>query len=87
MAYALAPGLYHAATSGADPLARDVAADLGAHRSLKEPYVASRRLGLGLRPILKEALADPSQTIDRFLPRAVDVWKSIAEVSAACDGG
>ncbi len=83
LAYALAPGLRHAGGKDADPLRARVAADLAAGRPLSDRYARYNRFGLALRPLLREALDDPSRTIGTFLPRAVDAWKSLAELSLA----
>src|SRR6185436_8856146 len=47
------------------------------------PFTRFNRFGLALRPLLRDALADPAETIDRFLPRAVQAWRVIAELDPA----
>jgi len=81
LAYALSPGLIHAGSG--DPLAADVAADAAAGKTLADAFARFHRYGLALRPLLKEALDDPRQTLETFLPRAADVWRALAEVEAA----
>ncbi len=85
LAYALAPGLRHPGGKGADPLRSRVAADLAARKSLDDRYVRYNRYALALRPLLGEALADPSASIKTFLPRAVDAWKSLVALSEAVE--
>ncbi len=83
LAYALAPGLRHSGGKSADPLRARVADDFAAGKPLSDRYARYNRFGLALRPLLREALDDPAQTIKTFLPRAVDAWKSLKEVGEA----
>ena len=50
--------------------------------SLKRSYARYHRYALALRPLLKEALDDESQTLETFLPRAVDAWHVLVELDA-----
>ena len=85
LAYALAPGMLHPQDGPRDPLRDQVAADWAAGKSMGDDYTRFNRFGLALRPLLKEALDDPTQTFDTFLPRAVDVWMALSEVGAAME--
>ncbi len=87
IAYALSPGLLHEGSPQADPLRTRVASDWGAGKTLDDPYTRSNRFGLALRPLLKEALDDKSATLETFLPRAVDAWRVVSELSAAAGKG
>jgi hypothetical protein len=90
VAYALSPGLLHSSQS-ADPLTTEVRDNLAARKPLTDNYTRFRRLGLALRPLLRDALDDEKQTLTTFLPRAVDAWRVVAELDQACissvDGG
>jgi hypothetical protein len=83
IAYALSPGLLHEGGPEADPLRVRVASDWGAGKTLDDPYTRSNRFGLALRPLLKGALDDETATLETFLPRAVDAWRVMSELSAA----
>ena len=85
LAYALAPGMIHPHGGPRDPLGDQVASDWAAGKSMGDDYTRFNRFGLALRPLLTEALDDPSQTIDTFLPRSVDVWMALSEVGAAME--
>ena len=74
IAYALSPGIYHSNIPNSDPLHEQVMKDIKNGRSLHDPYVRFRRFGLALRPLLIEALQDEAQTIQTFLPRAIQIW-------------
>lgn len=80
MAYAFSPGLFHSGSQNVDVLANRVATDYANGKPLSDPYVRSNRYGLALRPLLRMALTDSSQTLDAFLPRAVDVWRALGEL-------
>lgn len=85
LAYAIAPGIIRRKSGGGDSLARQVAADLAAGKPLDDDYARFNRFGLALRPLLEEALGDRTQTIETFLPRSVDAWKALREVSTAAE--
>lgn len=80
IAYALSPGLYHS-KQDKDPLAATVAQDVSRGLGLDDNLARCRRFGLALRPLLREALADEKQTIDTFLPRALDAWSVMRELN------
>jgi hypothetical protein len=86
IAYALSPGIVRAGSEG-DPLAADVREDVKAQKPLTDNYTRFRRLGLALRPMLRDALDDDTQTLTTFLPRAADAWRVIAELDLAMRGG
>lgn len=86
IAYALSPGLLHNQPPGADPLADQVASDLARKNPLTDPYVRFNRYGLALRPLLQPALEDEECTLSGFLPRAVDAWRVMAELSKSVPG-
>ena len=73
LAYALSPGILHTGAAG-DPLASEVREDIQAQKPLTDNLTRFRRLGLALRPLLREALNDETQTLEMFLPRAVEAW-------------
>ncbi|MEN6355842.1 MAG: hypothetical protein ABFD83_02020 [Armatimonadota bacterium] len=51
--------------------------------NLSESYTAATLLGLALQPILKQALDDQNQTLETFLPKAADTWRSLQALSKA----
>ncbi len=73
--HALAPGLLHAEGKGADPLRRSALEGLKRGDSLERSDARYRRYALALRPLLSAALDDKSQTLETFLPRAIDIWR------------
>ena len=81
LAYAFNPGLVRAGTD--DPLLTTVAGYLAQGLTLKDSYPRFNLYGLALRPLLKEALSDPRQTVETFLPRAVDAWRVLTEIDRA----
>lgn len=81
--YALSPGLLHASGPNADPLAMRVATDLREGRRLSDAYTRFNRFGLALRPLVKSSLDDPQATFATVLPRAVDTWRTLHELSHA----
>ncbi|MBN2563138.1 MAG: hypothetical protein JXQ75_19625 [Phycisphaerae bacterium] len=83
IAYALAPGILHSETDGPDPLLRRVSNDMEQKKPLTDAFTCFNRFGLALRPLLKEALEDDAQTLESFLPRAVDAWRVLRELDAA----
>jgi hypothetical protein len=80
LAYALAPGIYGSPVDKAN-FARSVGSDLRAGKSLDDPYVRFNRYGAALRPLLQGAFE--TQTLDDLLPRAIDAWRAVRELSAA----
>lgn len=83
LAYALSPGIFHSGGPGADPLRNQVSADIQNKKRLSDAYTRFNRFGLALRPLVKEALEDPRATFDALLPRVVDTWRSLTEISLA----
>ena len=81
LAYAFNPGLVRAGTD--EPLLTTVAGYLAQGLTLKDSYPRFNLYGLALRPLLKEALSDPRQTVETFLPRAVDAWRVLTEIDRA----
>jgi len=81
LAYAYSPGLMPASDS--DSLALTAASYLAKDGPLKEAYGRFNLYGLALRPLLKEALRDPRQTLTTFLPRATDAWAVLTELDRA----
>ena len=80
LCYALAPGLVH---DGPDRLARVASRDLAAGRRLWDAYVRFNRLGLCVRPMLREALQSEDATLDGLLSRVVDAWVALLELESA----
>lgn len=81
LAYALSPGILH--TGSKDQLAASVGADLAKGSPLTDSYTRYHRYGLALRPLLRDALNQPGQTLETFLPRAIDAWRVLVELDAA----
>lgn len=82
--YALSPGIIHAEANGSDPLLKSVVADVLAGKTLQDGgYPRDRRYGLALRPLLRQALQDETQTLESFLPQAVQTWLVIREMDPA----
>jgi hypothetical protein len=81
MAYALSPGLYH--TGDSDQLQAQVAGYISRRSSLSDSYTRFSFYGLALRPLLKEALTNQKETLETFLPRAVDAWMVLIELDRA----
>lgn len=82
IAHALAPGLLHTEGENADPLRRRAIEELARGESLEQSYARYHRYALALRPLLKEALDDESQTLETFLPRAIDAWRMLVELDS-----
>jgi len=61
-------------------LKEQVAKDFKEEKLFTDPYVRFNRFGLALRPLLKEAW-DNGLTLEQILPRALDVWRAIKEIS------
>ncbi len=78
IAYALSPGLIHSGT----PLHEQVGRDFAQNKPFKDPYVRFRRYGLALQPLLAEAL-DGDETLETFLPRALDIWRAVVALDGA----
>jgi hypothetical protein len=51
--------------------------------SLKDSYTRFNTYGLALRPLLKDAFLGKRQTLDVFLPRAIDAWLVLTELEKA----
>jgi hypothetical protein len=83
IAYAFSPGLFELRPPDHDPLGAAVSSDFRSGKPLEDSYTRFRRFGLALRPLLRDALEDPKQTLSTFLPRAIDVWRALREVEAA----
>ncbi len=84
LAYAYYPGLVH---DGSGDVLRPMVAEYMSHgRVLGDSYPRFHAYGLALRPLLKDAL-DAKQTLEGFLPRAVDAWRVLVELEGARTGG
>ncbi len=83
LAYALSPGLFHDGGREFDPLRLQVGEDFKGGKRLSEPYTRFNRFGLALRPLLRQSLDDPHVTLNTLLPRAVDTWRAVRELSRA----
>ena len=68
LAYAVSPGLQ--STGDSDELQIKVRAYMAKGLPLSDAFVRFSSLGLALRPLIKEALADSHQNLESFLPRA-----------------
>ena len=49
-------------------------------KPLTDNYTRFHRLGLALRPLLRDALDDKQQTLATFLPRGADAWRVAVEL-------
>jgi len=67
-------------------LARTVGEEFAAGKPSSDAFTRHNRYALALRPLLKDALSDERQTLSRFLPRAIDVWRALHEVETAREG-
>jgi hypothetical protein len=72
--YAIAPGIIHDGND--DPLASAVDSARRQGKPATDMYLRYQRLGLALRPILAAALSH-KETLQSFLPRACEAWKSM----------
>ena len=81
LAYAMSPGIHH--TGNSDPLQASVAGFMAKGSPLSESYTRFNTFALALRPLLMQALADPKQNLDSFLPRAADAWLVLTELDHA----
>jgi hypothetical protein len=84
LAYAYNPGIVHAADS--DPLMNTVREYMARGSTLKDSYTRFSMYGLALRKLLEPALSDEKQSLETFLPRAVDAWTVLFELEAARTG-
>jgi len=83
LAYAFSPGLVHSGPAAIDTLVRTVRKEFATGNSLSDQFTRYNRYALSLRPLLQAALTDERQTLDTFLPRAIDVWRALWEVEKA----
>jgi hypothetical protein len=81
LAYAISPGLHH--TGDSDQLQAQVSAYMAKGSPLSDSFTRFNYFALALRPLLKEALADPHKNLESFLPRAVDAWLVLVELDRA----
>jgi len=81
LAYAISPGLYH--TGDSDQLQAKVSDYMTKESPLSDSFTRFNYFALALRPLLREALADPHQNLESFLPRAVDAWLVLVELDRA----
>jgi hypothetical protein len=81
LAYAMSPGIHH--SGDADQLQESVVGFMAKRMPLSDSYTRFNSFALALRPLLKEALADPKQNLDSFLPRAADAWLVLTELDHA----
>ena len=81
LAYAISPGLHH--TGDSDQLQAKVSAYIANGSPLSDSFTRFNFFALALRPLLKEALADPNQSLESFLPRAADAWLVLVELDRA----
>lgn len=86
LAYAFSPGLVHRGPTDDDPLAKTVGEEFAAGKPSSDAFTRHNRYALALRPLLKDALSDERQTLNTFLPRAIDVWRALHEVETAREG-
>jgi hypothetical protein len=86
LAYAFSPGLVHGGPADGDPLVKTVGEQFADGSPLSDAYTRNNRYALSLRPLLKDALRDERQTLNTFLPRAIDVWRAFYEVEKAREG-
>lgn len=82
IAYAVMPGIFSSGKE--DRLGAFVAQDIASGAGLDQTYPRFRRLGLALRPVVREALEKGD--LPTLLARARDVWLSLREVEGARSG-
>jgi hypothetical protein len=85
LSYAYNPGIVHA--GGSDPLMKTVSDYMFRGSTLKDSYTRFNMYGLALRRLLEPALSDKNQTLETFLPRAVDAWIVLSELETARTAG
>jgi hypothetical protein len=81
LAYAISPGIHH--TGDSDQLQAKVSVYIAKGSPLSDSFTRFNFFALALRPLLEEALADPHQNLESFLPRAVDAWLVLVELDRA----
>jgi hypothetical protein len=81
LAYAISPGLQD--TGDSDQLQAKVSAYIAKGSPLSDSFTRFNFFALALRPLLKEALGDPHQNLESFLPKAVDAWLVLVELDRA----
>ena len=79
IAYAISPGIYHAGTSLADRVKRDISEGRG---FADDALVRFRRYGHALTPLMKDALQDGRATLKSFLPKAAEAWDKLVKVES-----
>ena len=80
IAYAIAPGLLHDSSRG-DPLRDEALEDLKDGKQIgTDAFMRFHWYALALRPLVKESLDDPNATLDTFLPRAIDAWRTLHDL-------
>jgi len=80
LAYAFSPGIHH--TGDGDPLRQQVSTYLARGTSMNDSYARFNLYALALRPLLKDAL-NRGETLQAFLPRALDAWRTLTEIDQA----
>jgi len=80
LAYAFSPGIYH--TGDGDPLRQQVSTYLARGTSMNDSYARFHLYALALRPLLSDAL-HRGETLQAFLPRALDAWRALTEIDQA----
>jgi len=81
LAYAYSPRIIH--TDDSDKLLAAARGFMSRGSSLGDSYTRFNLYGLALRPLLKEALYDKQQSLEDFLPRAIDAWLVLNELDKA----
>lgn len=80
LAYAFSPGIHHAGDG--DPLRQQVSTYLARGASMNDSYARYNLYALALRPLLRDAL-HRGETLQAFLPRALDAWRTLTEIDQA----
>ena len=80
LAYAFSPGIYH--SGDGDPLRQQVSTYLARGTSMNDSYARFNLYALALRPLLRDAL-QRGETLQAFLPRALDAWRALTEIDQA----
>ena len=68
--------------NGRDLLVLAVWRDFAARKPLVS-YTRNNRFGLALRPLIRRALNDKTQSLETFLPKAADAWRVMLELGKA----
>lgn len=81
LAYAYSPGMM--GDMGLNRLMSKASSVVENGLDFKKSYASDIVYGLALQPLLKQALSDKNQTLETFLPKAVDTWLALKSLNKA----